>query len=155
MTLHYAAVPHSEDDSENSDDDSANERLLPSNSSPAHDIHSDVTPFQTWCKTNWHKSNRKRSDKNCLVEIKLSPLTQTNAKKPGKRQINSEKLKRWLNIGAVLFALLFIIYLCFSMNLSFEKQAAQIVVEIPPVDASITGPKGELCVCCLSVHCLL
>lgn len=138
MNSHYTAVPYSEDDNENSNDDGASELLLPPASSPSHKVHNIAAPLSTRRKTDSHNIN---NNNKYHVQVKLSPLAQIKTKMLG---YNSEKLRRWLNIGAILFALLFIIYLCFSMNLNFDKQTAQIVVDIPPVDASIAGPKGEL-----------
>lgn len=44
----------------------------------------------------------------------------------------------------IIFILFIIIYLCFSISITFGKQPAQIVVDIPPVEEGGSGPKGDV-----------
>lgn len=75
--------------------------------------------------------------------VNLNPVPQIKTVRFNYKQINREKWKRCLNIGVIMFALFVIIYLCFSMNLTLGKQPAQTVVDIPPVEESGIGPKGD------------
>lgn len=151
MNAQYTAVSHSDEDTDDPNIDNSNEPLLLSSSAAQSTAQTVAQPFGTWRKSNRHKFNEKRDSKSYSrndVLVKLNPLTQKNkTNRFDCKQINREKWKRWMNIGVLTFALLFIIYLCFSMSLRLDKQPAQIVVDIPPIDESIDGPKGERSVC--------
>lgn len=149
MNAHYLAVAHSDEESDDPNIDISNEPLLLSSSATqSTNAQTVAKPLKTWRKSSLHKFNENRCNKKSHnrydMLVKLNPLTQKNkTNRFDYKQINRDKWKRCLNIGVITFASLFIIYLCFSMSLRLDKQPEQITVDIPPIDETIVGPKGE------------
>lgn len=115
---------HTESDNDEPTDDNAKKPLLPSLSRKTNPTTISIP-----------SSERKRA--NNLIENKFNNFT--NAKV--NRRSHREKWAR-LHIGILIVSFFIVVYFCFSIDLNLDKRAPQIVVDVPPIDDSLDGPRG-------------
>lgn len=116
-------------DNDEPTDDNANKPLLPS-----------LSRKNTTISIPSSSSERKRS--NNLIENKLNDSANTKLNRSNHRRSHREKWAR-LHIGILIVSFFIVIYVCFSIDLNIDKRATQIVVDVPPVDDSLDGPRGN------------
>lgn len=79
----------------------------------------------------------------------LDPLIKTSIGTKGiilnKREIRANNLEKWgrARLAFVSMSLFFLIYICFAVR-TWSEQHPQIIVNIPPNDETLPGPKGML-----------
>lgn len=120
---------HTESDNDEPTDDNAHKPLLPSLSRKTNTTAISIP-----------SSERKRS--NNLIENKLNNLANVKLKRLNHRRSHREKWAR-LHIGILIVSFFIVIYFCFSIDLNIDKRAPQIVVDVPPIDDSLDGPRGN------------
>lgn len=122
---------HTESDNDEPTDDNANKPLLPSSLSRKTNPTTICIP----------SSERKRS--NNLIENKLNNnLANAKLNRLSYRRSHREKWAR-LHIGILIVSFFIVIYFCFSIDLNIDKRAPQIVVDVPPIDDTLDGPRGN------------
>lgn len=133
---------HSDSENDDASDQNASQPLLLQSSSSM--------PNSKNCSTTTIKlpaaANHTENDSNIAIEnrilIKLGHLANIKLKRHDYRRSHRDKCTR-INIGLFAISFLTVIYFCVSMNLSVEKPSPQLIVDIPPVDANLTGDKGK------------
>lgn len=118
---------HTESENEESIDINPNQPLLPSSPSSSSTRKNSNTAILI------PSSNRKRTEHNSTA-IKLNRLDN--------RRANREKWGR-IHIGILIISFFSIVYLCFSVNINIDKRQPQIIVDVPPVDDTLDGPRGK------------
>lgn len=133
--MSHTSIVHS--DSENDDaneHDSANQPLLlPSTTSPNKSKNCSTKSIVNL------PANNQQSAKSDNVFSKL--VTKFN--RIEYRRSHRDKWNR-INIGILTISFLSVVYFCVSMNLNVDKPAPQIIVDVPPVDTNLLGPKGTV-----------
>lgn len=77
----------------------------------------------------------------------LDPLIKTSIGAKGivlnRREYRANSVEKWgrIRLAFISMALFFLIYICFAVG-SWSEQRPQIIVNIPPNDDSLPGPKG-------------
>lgn len=128
-----APADHTESDNDEPTDDNANKPLLPSLSRKTNPTTISIPA-----------SERKRANNN-QIENKLNNFAnaKVNRLHNNNRRSHREKWAR-LHIGILIVSFFIVIYFCFSIDLNLDKRAPQIVVDVPPIDDSLDGPRGKI-----------
>ncbi|XP_031636443.1 uncharacterized protein LOC116349218 isoform X2 [Contarinia nasturtii] len=138
--MRFTIVPHSDSENDDAnDDDSASQLLL----QPSLPTSSTKTPNSLNCSTiKLPKSaNQTKSDYQNRVLTKISHLANIKLHRIEYRRSHRDKWSR-INIGIFTISFLSVVYFCVSMNLNVEKPSPQqIIVDVPPVDVNLNGPK--------------
>lgn len=135
---------HSDSENDDASDKNASQPLLlQSSSSSASYLKNGSNATATIKLPTWvneHKPNAFNGKDNRIL-AKLGHLTAIKLKRTDNRRSHRDRCSR-INIGLLTISFLTVIYFCVSMNLSVDKPSPQIIVDIPPVDASLLGVKG-------------
>lgn len=116
-----SVTPFAVSENDEANDDDINQPLLSSNRIPNTiiNIKSHII------------DNKQNHTKKKLIQL------------DNRRIIHRDKWRRF-HFGILFVFLSCVLYLCFSVNLNIDKRSPQIIVNIPPIDETLSGPRGIL-----------
>lgn len=136
--MSFTIRSYRDSDSEDGMGESASQPLLlePS-SSTSNEANCPTSTIKLPTLTNQNRTNSSSNNKinNFLANFKFN--------RNEHRRSHREKWSR-INIGLITISFVSVVYLCFSVNLNFDKPSPQIIVDVPPIDTSLLGPKGKI-----------
>lgn len=146
------SAAHSDTENDDEQHEDANRPLLSSSSAtePALSKAAKVSltaaihipPFSANRKqSKSYTINNNNGISDNRIIIKLNPVSKLN--RLDYRRSYRDKWGR-IRLGILTIAFFIIIYLCFSINLTVDKRTPQMVVDIPPMDENLPGPRGKL-----------
>lgn len=121
---------HTESENDEPTDDNANQPLLPTTSA------AKISNKTLTTSINITSPDQKRS------ETKSTNSTASKLNRLDHRRAHREKWGR-IHIGILIVSFFSVIYLCFSLNLNVDKRSPQIIVDVPPIDDTLDGPRGN------------
>lgn len=133
-------------DSENDDanEESASQPLLLQSTSPTlPEANCSTTTIKLPTSVHPHKSNVAKNISENRIINKLGHLVNIRF---NRNEYNRRSHRdRWSRINIGLFTISFfsVVYLCVSLNLNVDKPSPQVIVDVPPIDVNLLGPKGN------------
>lgn len=135
-------ITHSDSENDDANDDSASQPLLLQSSLSMPLPSSSSSTKKPNCSTI-KLPNSAKNDQQNRVLTKISHLANIKIHRIDYRRSHRDKWSR-INIGIATISFLSVVYFCVSMNLNVDKPSPQqIIVDVPPVDTNLNGPKGK------------
>lgn len=106
------------------------------------------TTFDANSMTSKWELNRSESDFERTPRTMHQIRTTAVINRRDQRKMHTEKWGR-IRLGVLSVSFFCVIYFCFTIGSWDDQQGSQFIVNIPPMDDSLPGPKGtsiELCV---------
>lgn len=146
--MSLSSVLHSDSENDDANDESATKPLLLQSTSPkkCSTTAASATTIKLPSSANGQQT---KIDHDNRVLFKFT----TKLNRCEYRRSHRDKWSR-INIGILTISFLSVVYFCVSMNLNVDKPSPQIIVDVPPVDTNLLGPKGKFTMHC-SIHFFL